>query len=141
MRKQNKNPKEPANLQAALSTQITCTLSLRELMRAQPKIWEGITEDMVAQGLLNKGKFDQIELAKAIVETHIEFSKVSGIQGKEKGNTTLLITYKGVESTTILDSKAGIIIATKTIWGKWGKPIVTHTYEIYSWLTAVWKIP
>ena len=47
MVKQMGNPKELDNLQAALSTKIACTLSLRELMQAQPEIWEGITEDMV----------------------------------------------------------------------------------------------
>ena len=64
------NLKEPANLQVILSAQITCMLSLREIMKAQPKIWDGIMEDMVAQRLLNRGKFDQIELAKTIVGTH-----------------------------------------------------------------------
>ena len=48
MRKQNGKQREPPNLQAALSAQINCKLTLRELMKAQPEIWEGITEDMVA---------------------------------------------------------------------------------------------
>ena len=61
-------------------------------MKAQPEIWEEIIEDMVAQGLLNKGKFDQIAPTKIIVETHVELNKVSGIQGKDEGNTTLLVT-------------------------------------------------
>ena len=50
MRKQNRNQRESPNLQAALSTQINCKLTLQELMKAQLEIWEGITEDMVAQG-------------------------------------------------------------------------------------------
>ena len=58
MRKQNGEQREPPNLQAALSAQINCKLTLRELMKAQPEVWEGITEDMVAQAILNKGKIE-----------------------------------------------------------------------------------
>ena len=38
MRKQNGNQRKPPNLQTALSTQINCKLTLRELTKAQPKI-------------------------------------------------------------------------------------------------------
>ena len=38
MRKQNGEQREPPNLQATLSAQINCKLTLRELMKAQPKI-------------------------------------------------------------------------------------------------------
>ena len=71
------NPKEVDNLQVALSTKISCTLLLRELMRAQPEIWEGIMEDMVMQGLLNKGKFDQTKPAKTIIGKPIGLNKAS----------------------------------------------------------------
>ena len=85
-------------------------------MQAQPEIWEGITEDMVVQGLLNKGKFDQTKPAKTIIGKPVGLNKVSGIKGKDEGNTTLPVTYGGIQSIAILDSRAGISIATKTIW-------------------------
>ena len=37
------------------------------------------------------------------------------------------ITYEGIESIAILDSGAGISIATKSIWEKWGRPTVRQT--------------
>ena len=52
---------------------------------------------------------------------------MSGIKAKDEGNTTLPVNYEGIESITILDSGAGISIATKTIWEKWGKPTVRTT--------------
>ena len=52
---------------------------------------------------------------------------MSGIQEKDEGNTNLPVKYEGIESMAILDSGAGISIATKTIWDKWGKPTVRRT--------------
>ena len=54
----------------------------------------------------------------------MQLNKVSGIQGKDKGNTTLPINYEEIESIAILDSGSSITIANKTIWEKWGKPNV-----------------
>ena len=127
MRKQNGEQRETPNLQAALSAQISCKLLLRELMRAQPEIWEGITEDMAAQGILEKGKFEQSKPAETIAGTRVALNKVSGVQEKDEGNTTLPVNYEGIESMAILDSGAGISITTKTIWEKWGKPTVRRT--------------
>ena len=77
--------------------------------------------------MLNKGHFDQGVLTKTIVVSPMELNKVSGVKDKDKGNTTLPVNYKGIESIAILDSGASISIATKTIWEKWGKPTVKHT--------------
>ena len=44
-----------------------------------------------------------------------------------QGHTTLPVKYKDIKSMAILDSGAGISIATKTIWEKWGKPTVRQT--------------
>ena len=45
----------------------------------------------------------------------------------EDGNTTLPIEYKGVKTVAILDSGAGVAIATKAIWEKWGRPALRQT--------------
>ena len=59
-------------------------------------------------------------------------NKVSGIQGKDEGNTTLLANHhEGIELIAILDSGAGISISTKTIcWEKWGKPTDSHEFVV-----------
>ena len=88
---------------------------------------KGLTKNLVAQEVLNKDRFDQQDLAKTIVGEQVELHKVSGIQGKDEGNTTLPVNYEGIESIAILDSGVGISIATITIWEKWGKPIVRQT--------------
>ena len=52
---------------------------------------------------------------------------MNGSTNKEEGNTTLPLKYEGVMSIAILDSGAGISIATRSIWEKWGKPKVRST--------------
>ena len=79
---------------------------------------------MAAQGLLNKGKFDQTKPAKTIIGKLVGLNKESGIKEKDEGNTTLPVTCEGIQSIAILDSGAGISIATKTIWEKWGRPTI-----------------
>ena len=44
----------------------------------------------------------------------------------EDNNTTLSIKVNNVKSVAILDSEAGIVIATKTMWEAWGKPTLTR---------------
>ena len=78
--------------------------------------------------MLNRGQFSQVSPSKRIHKELIELKKVSGIQTKDEGNTTLLINYKGIESIAILDSGVGINIATKSIWEKWGRPTVCCTH-------------
>ena len=77
--------------------------------------------------MLNKGCFDQVNTAKTTYYEPVELKKVNEIQSKDEGNTTLPITYEGIESIAILDSGAGISIATKSIWEKWGRPTVRQT--------------
>ena len=55
---------------------------------------------------------------------HISINKVSGNIGPSEGNTTLPVEHGSIISIAILDSKAGISVATKSIWEKWGKPPV-----------------
>ena len=43
------------------------------------------------------------------------------------GNITLPIEYNDVETLAILNSGAGVAIATKLIWEKWGKPAIRKT--------------
>ena len=40
----------------------------------------------------------------------------------EDGNTTIPVDFAGQTSIAILDSGAGVAIATKNMWEAWGKP-------------------
>ena len=44
-----------------------------------------------------------------------------------QGHTTLPVKYGDIESMAILDSGAGISIATKPVWERWGKPTLRKT--------------
>ena len=47
--------------------------------------------------------------------------------GPSEGNTTLPVEHGSIISIAVLDSGAGISVATKSIWEKWGKPTVRST--------------
>ena len=51
----------------------------------------------------------------------LPINKVRNYCEGEDGNTTLPIEYEGVETLAILDSGAGVAIATKGIWEQWEK--------------------
>ena len=114
----------PRDLQAILSAPIKCTLPLIELLKLRPELWEGLTGKLVDHGTLNRGRLSQVGPARTAYYEPVELKKVSGIQTRDEGNTTLPIVYEGIESIAILDSGAGISIATKSIWEKWGRPTV-----------------
>ena len=48
-------------------------------------------------------------------------------QAHKLWSTPWMAIYEGIESIAILDSGAGISVATKSIWEKWGRPIVWST--------------
>ena len=45
----------------------------------------------------------------------------------EDSNTTILVTYDDVTTLAILDSGAGVAIATKAIWESWGRSALRKT--------------
>ena len=79
----------PDKLEAILSAPIRCTLPLIELMKVRPALWESLTKKLVEQGVLNKGRFDQVNTAKTTYYKPVELKKVNEIQSKDEGNTTL----------------------------------------------------
>ena len=46
--------------------------------------------------MLNKGHMEDEGLTRTTIGGPIELNKVSGIQGKDEGNTTLPINYEGI---------------------------------------------
>ena len=54
-------------------------------------------------------------------------NKVGDCCEGEDSNTTIPVEYKGVNMFAILDSGAGVAIATKKIWESWGRPTIRKT--------------
>ena len=57
----------------------------------------------------------------------VPINKVGNYCEGEDGNTTFLVELNEVKSFAILDSGAGVAIATKEVWESWGKPALRET--------------
>ena len=57
----------------------------------------------------------------------IPINKVGDYCEGEDGNTTLPVEYNGMKNLAILDSGAGVAIATKSVWEQWGRPAIRKT--------------
>ena len=54
----------------------------------------------------------------------VPINKVGQYFEDDHGNATLPMEINGIVSMAILDSGAGVSIATKLMWEKWGKPAI-----------------
>ena len=121
---------EPTNdkLKKLLTTPVPWTLTLGELLRLKPELLEELGQSLVTQGVLTKDIPSQLALShRTKTGERVEVNKVTGLKVKDAGNTTLPVECEGIKTIAILDSGAGISIATKSIWEKWGKPTVRST--------------
>ncbi|KAH7294535.1 hypothetical protein KP509_27G005300 [Ceratopteris richardii] len=57
----------------------------------------------------------------------IPLDKIGDMSEGEEGNTYLPITYQGYTTKAIVDSGAGVAIATTSLWKRWGKPTLRPT--------------
>ena len=57
----------------------------------------------------------------------VPINKVGDYCEGEDGNTTLPVKFNEVTSLAVLDSGAGVAIATKQIWDSWGQPALRKT--------------
>ncbi|MCO5583996.1 hypothetical protein L7F22_037914 [Adiantum nelumboides] len=57
----------------------------------------------------------------------VPINKVGDYCEGEESNTTLPVEYNEIKTIAILDSGAGVAIATKQTWEKWGKPALRKT--------------
>ena len=64
---------------------------------------------------------------KPVHEYNLYLSIVGECCKGEDGNITLPVDYNNVKTLAILDSTAGIAIATKSLWEAWGKPAIRRT--------------
>ncbi|MCO5546848.1 hypothetical protein L7F22_000285 [Adiantum nelumboides] len=125
----NKEQKDGANLQALMSVPVTCTLPLADLLKVRPDLWENIA------GLSKMGEFckkHNIE-HKGLRPTGRETMKVPintvayMPKADETGNTTLPLEHNDYKAIAILDTRAGVSIATKSVWETWGKRALKKT--------------
>ena len=123
--------KDTANLQVILLTPVTATLPLVDFLKVIPKLWEYVAKMMRSQGFCLTKKMLEREQNKEDPGSvrQVPFNKVSSYQerNKDKGNVTLPLEYNGVKTMAILDTRAGIGIATKAMWVKWGKKALRKT--------------
>ena len=120
--------KDTKNLSSLLSTFIECRLTLGELLRVRPYLWNDLAETLEKMGI--KGIHPKrIEDMKRINKTPIDvqlvpLNKVGDYCEGEDGNITLSIEYNDVNTLFILENGAGIAIATKSIWEAWRRPAI-----------------
>ena len=68
-----------------------------------------------------------IDRVKKVKCEPVPLNKVGDYYEGDDGNTTLPVEFNGVKSLTILDSGAGVAIATKQVWESWGEPALRKT--------------
>ena len=121
-----------ANLQAMLSTPIQVTLPLADVLKIKPDLWDGIARVFKQMGI----KVPPQETLHRVKEKEqqnqgnckpVPINKVGDYCEGEDGNTTLPVTFNGITTMAILDSGAGVAIATKQMWDAWGKPALRKT--------------
>lgn len=65
---------------------------LIELMKLRLEFWEGLIKKLIEQGILNKGRFSQVNPTKMTYYEPIKLKKVNKNQNKEECHTMLPIT-------------------------------------------------
>ncbi|MCO5577550.1 hypothetical protein L7F22_031381 [Adiantum nelumboides] len=118
-------------LQEMLSTPVTCTITLSELLKISPHLWEEMGKHLETKGIKIPIQTDPPREAKQIGNQQtaqpVPINKVGDYCEGEEGNTTLPVEYNEIKTIAILDSEAEVAIATKQIWEKWGKSALRKT--------------
>ena len=123
---------DATNLHALLSTPIRVTLPLADVLRVKPELWEGIARAFKQMGVKIPSREElnitnEGERRKQVNYEPVPINKVGDYCEGEDGNTTLPVKFNEVTSLAILDSGAGVAIATKQIWDSWGQPALRKT--------------
>ena len=128
------NERDTANLHALMSTPVTCTLPLMDLLKVRPDLWERVARCLTEQGFWDKktqvGEIMKPATIESSPSTKIKVlvNKVGGKAKDDKENTTLPIMINKVESIDILDSGGRVGIGTRKIWEAWDKPALRQTW-------------
>ena len=116
---------DTTNIQTFMSTPVMVTLTLAEILKVKPKLWQEIITCLGQEGVQKiKTKLNQMPgdgVGKVKCEP-VPINKVRDYCGGEDSNTTLPVEFNEIKSMAILDSGAGVAIATKDVWYAWGNP-------------------
>ena len=73
-----------------------------------------------------KSKIEKGAKEKKNIEP-VPLNKVGDYCEGEDSNTTIPVEYRGTNTLAILNSGAGVAIATRAIWESWGRPAIRKT--------------
>ena len=94
---------------------------LADVLKVRLELWERVAKRLQDVGLWNKElTLDKVlktntDVSRNSIKAPIQVNKVGEKVEDDEGNTTLPITINNVKSIAILDSGAGIEIATKSM--------------------------
>ena len=120
------------NLHALMSTPVKVTLPLADVLKVKPDLWKDVLGCLQKMGITIPTHAIDLEALthqkQGLTKSEpVPINKVGEYCEGEDGNTTLPVEYNGHTSLAILDSGAGIAIATKQVWEAWGKPAIRKT--------------
>ena len=131
MWKSVQNERDTANSHALMSAPITCTLPLTDGLKIRPDLWESVAKCLTDRGFWNKKMtLEQAQKPKTLAsrtKIQVPINKLGDKAENNEGNTTLPVLIHKIKSIAILDSGAGVGIATKQVWEAWGKPAIQRT--------------
>lgn len=120
------------NLAALMSAPIECKLPLMDVLRIKPELWGEVAKYLKTIGVdmpliqATKTKLEKSAKRKRNTEP-VPLNKVGDYCEGEDGNTTIPVEFNEIKTLAILDSGAGVAIATKEIWESWGRPAIRKT--------------
>ena len=106
-------------MRAILSAPVTCTLPLVDLLKLRPELWNDLAGFLADQGVFSKPTFlPKVHMHDIASQADkqvmpVPINKVGQYCEDDQGNATLPMEINDVVSMAILDSGAGVSIATK----------------------------
>ena len=112
-----------------MSAPVTCTLPLADLLKVRSDEWENIAGLSKMGEFCKKHNIEQKSLKPARKRPFkVPINTVAYVpKSNDTGNTTLPLEYNDYKAIAILDTGAGVSIATKSVWEKWGKRALRKT--------------
>src|SRR5271156_4088460 len=123
--------KDTLNLQAILAAPVTTTLPLMDFLKVKPEMWAQVSRLLRSKGFEigdDVKSITQLSDSTGLVRK-VPLNKVNKYEqpNRDKGNAMLPIKMGKVKTFAILDTGAGISIATKAMWIKWGQRALRKT--------------